>query len=214
MDSGYHVKLSLQLAAAVATGIATAQALAAAGPLTLNGSLVAAGVAVFDVPRRVAISTVGDSSGINFTVTGTNRQGRSITQTIKGPGTGLTVATTYDFKTVTSIVSSAAATGNVTAGTNATAASAPYVIDRIANPSIISAYLVSGAGDTSTVEVSYDDLTPYWDTEDPANPVTWSNPTITANNIAGPITMIRLAQSAGTALSSLTVTTPLKAGRV
>jgi hypothetical protein len=44
--------VTLQLVALVANGIALSQTPGAAGNLTLNGSLVTAGVAILDVARR------------------------------------------------------------------------------------------------------------------------------------------------------------------
>lgn len=98
--------------AADADGYAAAQAVAAAGNLTLDGAL--AGVA--DVPRNVVITSAGDDSGITFTVTGTDIYNHALTETITGADTAA-ASGKKAFKRVTQIAASAAAAGNVSAGT-------------------------------------------------------------------------------------------------
>jgi len=152
--------VSLQLAAAVSNGIAQSQAVAAAGNLTLNGSLVSGGVATMDVARRVIVASTGNESSVTFTVYGTSRDGVTQTDTITGVNIS-TVASTLDFKTVTRVAASAACAGNVTAGTNATGSS-PWIVD---NPFTASWYLAvavavdpSAGAVTYTVEHTYDDV--------------------------------------------------------
>ncbi len=207
---GYNVKLSLILAAADDDNIFTSAAVGGAGAIVLAGDLVTGTVATLDAPRRILITSSGDSSGMTFTVNGTDRNGKALTEVVTGPN-ATTGATTRDFATVTSVVASAAATGNIKVGTNATGSSNPYIVDRFINPAVISAYLALGAGDTAHIEVSYDDVAPYWEVEQTLP--TWVTATVTNNTIAGPITMIRLVQTAGTALSTLTVVTPMAFGR-
>ena len=117
MAPGLNV-LTLALAAANVTGITTSQALASAGNLTINGALTSAGVATFDVARRVGIASVGNDTGINWTVTGTDRNWRPQSETFAG-ASGATAQSTKDFKTVTQIYGSGAAASTVTAGTTA-----------------------------------------------------------------------------------------------
>ena len=110
------------LVAASANNIALSQTPAGAGALTLNGSTVTAGVATLDNPRRVLITTADTTH--TFTVTGATPSGSVISESL------LIVAgasyTAQDFKTVTSVTISGAATGAVTVGTNAIA-STPWV---------------------------------------------------------------------------------------
>jgi len=125
----HPITTTITLAAAVANGIAQNQTLGAAGTLTLNGSLVSGGVAVFDTPRRVTIHSAGNDSGRTFVVAGAARsQQGSIaqTETLTGANVG-DVATNLDFATVTSITASGATAAGVTAGTNGTA-SGPWVV--------------------------------------------------------------------------------------
>lgn len=103
--------------ALVANGIATAQAVAGAGNLTLNGSLVSGGVATFDVPRAVSVTSAnaGDTTQ-TATVYGTDAYGIPVVETISFNGAA-TVSGKKAFKTVTRIAISAAMAGNTSAGT-------------------------------------------------------------------------------------------------
>jgi hypothetical protein len=85
----------------------------------------------------VLITNVGNDSGITFTVTGTSLTGQSISQTLTGTSGG-NVATTLDFATVTSIVTSGSTSASgITVGTNGVAGSAWVRFDDYA-PSNIS----------------------------------------------------------------------------
>ncbi len=151
-------QITLAPADAVANGYALAQTLGAAGPLILNGSLVTGGVGIADVARRASITAVADETAKTFKFTGTNRFGQTITETIKGPGVGLTTFTTQDFKTVTSIAGSAALAGNVTAGTNQQVSSQWYPVDRVSSYNLgIQCDLIGAPAVTYTVEQTDDD---------------------------------------------------------
>ena len=164
---GHPVVTSVNLAAAVSTGIATSQSLPGAKGLSvnLNGSLVTGGAAVLDAPRRVIIASAGNDSGITFTVTGTRGSwwaSTAISETITG-GNIATVATTQDFLTVTSIVASGATASTITAGTNGTG-SGPWVVwDQYATDFQVSliGYILSGTP-TWGVEYTYDDVFGLW----------------------------------------------------
>lgn len=131
------------LAAASATNIRTASSIASGGAVTLNGALVSGGVATLDKPRRVLFTFASDETGKAFVVTGTNWSGQPISETVAGTAPG-TVATVLDYKTVTSIVASAASAGNVSIGTNAVAGSEWIYIDPWSLPNIALQINVSG----------------------------------------------------------------------
>lgn len=156
---------AVTLVAAVANGLATTQSLGAAGRLTLNGSKVTNSVGVLDAPRRVIITSAGNDSGITWTVTGTRGSwwaSTAVSETITG-GNVAAVATTQDFLTVTSIVSSGATASTVTAGTNATG-SGPWVVwDKYAGDFAVSIYgrVLSGSP-TWEIEYTYDDVFGLW----------------------------------------------------
>lgn len=99
-----------------ANGIYEAAAVAGAGALTLDGALVSGTVAAMDYARQISIDSAGNDSGITFTVTGTDGDGKALVEVITG-GNAAAVESAGYFKTITSIVASAAAAGNVTIGT-------------------------------------------------------------------------------------------------
>jgi hypothetical protein len=157
------------LATAAANNIALSQTPAGAGALTLNGSLVTAGVATLDNPRRVLITTA-DTTTV-FTVTGTTPTGAGISESFK-----VVAGASYtgqDFKTVTSITVNQGTTAAVTVGTNGIA-STPWVrLDEWADPH--TSIQCNATGTVSyTVQFSNDDP------NDPTSPVlpsamTWIN---------------------------------------
>lgn len=158
---GRPISTTVALAAAVANGYATTQSLGAAGPLTLNGSLVAAGAGVPDAPRRVIITSAGNDSGLLWTITGTQRMQQNsapLVEVIAGANVGA-AASTQDFATVTSIVGNKATASTVTAGTNGTG-SGPWVPwSNYADDFQVSCAgnVVSGAP-TWQVDYTYDDI--------------------------------------------------------
>jgi hypothetical protein len=158
---GRPISETVTLVAAVANGYATTQALGAAGPLALNGSLVTGGVGVPDAPRRVIITSAGNDSGITWTITGTQRSQQNsspLVEVIKGANIGV-AASTQDFATVTSIVGSGATAGNVTAGTNGTG-SGPWVpwSDYAVDFQVSCAGNVLSGAPTWQVDYTYDDV--------------------------------------------------------
>lgn len=114
---GIVITRSKALAAASANCICLSQTPGAAGNLTLNGSSVVNGVAVLDTARRVLLTFAANETGHTFVVYGTNSSNSLIQESIAGTTAG-TVYTNQDFKTVTRISISAAATGAIQAGTN------------------------------------------------------------------------------------------------
>lgn len=182
----------LQLAAAVANGIALSQAVAGAGNLTLAGSLATGGVATMDVARRVLVATAGNDVARSFTVYGTDRNGNAQSEIVTAIPNTTSKATVRDYKTVTRIAVDAATAGNITVGTNATGSS-EWVVDdflRCATWALAIAASVTGTV-TYTVEHTYDDPNkggtslvpdPYQFSMEAASyvpPRVWANPTLT-----------------------------------
>lgn len=212
--------VQLQLAAAVANGICQSQKPAAAGPLTLNGSLVANGAATMDVGRRVAVASNGNDASVVFTITGTNQSGAPISGTV----TGLNASSDYtalDFATVTSVTASAATAGNITVGTNGTGSS-PWVVDDYTRPdwSLRVGVSIASGSVTYTVEHTYDDpndtgmslaASPQqWSVEAASYvpPLAWPDQTLVGMSARGettfrdgPIMAHRLTITAGTGLA-------------
>lgn len=163
------VTISRTLAAAVANAICLAQTTAGAGNLTINGGSASSGVATLDAQRKVGIASTGNLSAVNFTVYGTDQNGRSINETIAGPNNN-TVSTTLDFYTVTRVAVNGAVGTNVTVGTTGVGASQPIPLDLYLQAGSTVSVNVTGTLNY-TVQVTNDDV--YSNT----NPTWSSHPT-------------------------------------
>lgn len=105
------VYVSKNLIAASSNGIATFSS-GLTAPTSLNSSGLG-------TARRIQIAaSSGSESGATFTITGTNQGGQTISETLTGPTSNVAVATTQDFLSVSSIVSSSAINSQVIIGTN------------------------------------------------------------------------------------------------
>lgn len=160
------------LATADDDGVAQNQTPGAAGNLTLNGALVSGGVATFDVPRRVLLTTAADESGKTVTVTGTDRSGQTQTETLTGPNatTGYTVK---DFKTVTQVAVSAAFTGNIKVGTNGVGSSRWVSLNYNAGAFEVAVAVKVTGSVVYTVEKTHDNIAGYYS---PGVGVVWNSP--------------------------------------
>lgn len=109
---------NLTLATPDADGISVAQQLGGAGNLTITGALASGGVATLGTKEahQVGIASAGNLSALTFTVTGTDVDGRTISEAIAGPNNN-TVETTKYFKTVTQVAVNGAVGTDVTVGT-------------------------------------------------------------------------------------------------
>ena len=103
-------------AAAAATSVCAAQAIAAAGNATINGTQASGGAVTFGTVRNVTVvsSGAGDTTQ-TVTVTGTDYYGQAQTQTISLNGT-TSVGSLKTFKTITQVAVSAALAGNLSVG--------------------------------------------------------------------------------------------------
>jgi len=110
-------------------GISVAETLGAAGSFTIGGALSSGGSVTFTQPQHVTAYAAGANTGITITVTGTDRYGNALAETITGPGAGATVATTQNFATVSDVAASAATTGAVEIGVDGTCESQWFVIN-------------------------------------------------------------------------------------
>lgn len=203
MGIGSHRELSLQFSAADADLIVEAETLVGAGSFTLT---TAAGVTLTPA-QRVVITSVGNDSGLTFTVTGTDWNGSTITEDVTGANAG-SVTTTRNFASVTSVASDGATADDVTVGTNETGETDAHIIGVKGN-SIHHLKLVEGSGNQSIPEISFDDLNPAWNIDGGAG-ATWQEYELDENGIGKleGATMIRLKTTAGTALSTLKIVTP------
>ena len=117
------------LAAPNAANIAGSQTPSGAGNLTLTAGAIAGTTP--DTARRVLVTTNADESANTFTIYGTDWNNNPVSETMTGPNhtTGYTV---YDYRTVTKISISGAASAAVTVGTNGIASSRPIFLDTFA----------------------------------------------------------------------------------
>ena len=159
------------LVAASANNIALSQT-PNAGNFTLNGALVAGGVATLDTPRRVLFTPAADESANTFTVTGTNWSGQPISETLAGAN-ATAFYTVLDYATVTRITITNNAAGAITVGTNGVASSPWVHLDEWALPQV--ALQCNASGTVSyTVQQSLDSPNSTNYMLSPAN-MTWIN---------------------------------------
>ena len=99
-----------------ATAVCAAQAIAAAGNATINGTTASGNVATFNCCRNVSIvSSSASDTTQTVTVTGTDYWGQAQTALLTINGT-TTVNGTKGFKTITKVAVSAAFVGNLSVG--------------------------------------------------------------------------------------------------
>lgn len=163
------VRQVLTQAAASTTSIALAQTLAAAGPLTINGALAAtssvasggiittntyANLVAPNAPQtQVTLTSSGNDSAVNFTITGTDYRGIVVSEVLAGPNAD-TVTSVNSYATIISVVASAAVSSAVSAGNAGTGSSPVVVVDKYANPFDVTISLTEGVG-TWNVTVQY-----------------------------------------------------------
>ena len=107
------IQKTINIAAADADGVATAQTPADGVNLTINGALATGGVATLLYPGKVTLYSASNLSTVVFTVTGLvlNQDGTRTVQSeaLVGPNNG-TVTSTLTFVTVTSVAVATAST--------------------------------------------------------------------------------------------------------
>jgi hypothetical protein len=204
------------LAAAVATGVCQSQ-VPGTGALNMNGALVVNGVAVFDQARQLAFVSTGSNVASTFTITGTDAFGAAQSEALVG-GNNSTVVSTKNYKTVTSITSSAPSAGSLTVGTNNSPAitSSQWVrFDDYGDAGV--AIQINAVGTTNiTVQQTLDDPNSPTNPVAPAN-VTWMphpDATLVAAALVGPAglqgnyaykpTFARLLLNSGTGTATAT----------
>jgi len=109
-------------------GISVAQTTAGAANLTITGALATASVATLDLPRKVGVYCAADINTVIFTITGTDRLGDALVDTVTGVNAS-TVLTSYDFATVTKVATSAAVGTNCEVGSGDAFATGWYPVD-------------------------------------------------------------------------------------
>ncbi len=147
--------LAIAPAAAVTNDICLSQTVASAIALTLNGAK--AGL-TFDFARKLDLASAGNVSGVNFTIVGTDANGRAITEVKAGPS-GNTVQSVNFYSTVTSITASGTMGAvNMTVGTSDDLATPIYPLDNYDKIAAqVAVELVSGTA-TFSVQETYSEL--------------------------------------------------------
>ena len=128
----------------------TAAQLAGAGAITLLAT--AAGPFA---PQRVVIASVGDDTGVDFTITGLDQNGVSQSEVLDGVSGGTATSAKY-YTSITSIVSDGATAGNITIGLDGLAVFM-MPVDAYAAGHMVAVSLVSGSG---TFSVSHGYVNP------------------------------------------------------
>ncbi len=194
------------LAAAAVAAIAASQTTAGAGNLLINGSLASGGVATLAAQQVVGITSAGNDSAVNFTVTGTDDQGRVISQTIAGPNIN-TVQTTLNFRTVTSIAVSAAVASAVTVDTLQIGASTEVPLDQYITVLNISIAVEVTGTVNYTVQYTFDDI--FGGAPGPFNWLNFTSMTGQAANANGtlisPVRAVRLLNNSGAGTAKMLV---------
>ena len=154
------------LATAAADNNISASQSPGSGAILINGSAATAGVATIDavtstnlaIGRRVILTSGGNDTGINFTVTGKNGSGNIVSDTFAGASGGA-AQSNLDFVTVTGITASGSVATTLKAGTNGVGSSPWLTWNYQVNPPInlgFAVELVSGAVNF-TVQYTFDD---------------------------------------------------------
>jgi len=115
------VTITADTVALDADGISVAAAVGNNAALTIGGALASGGSVTLSHGRVVTILSAGDDSAKSFTVTGTDVNGDSQTESITGANAGTATGAAY-FLTISGISAVGNPAGNVSAGVNGSAA--------------------------------------------------------------------------------------------
>jgi hypothetical protein len=202
----HRIQQTRTLAAGVVGAIAASQTLGAAGPLLINGSLASGGVATMVAQQQIGITSTGNLSAINFTITGTDGYGRTVSEVLAGPNNA-TVKSVLNYLTVPSIVASAAVATAVTVDTVASGASGEIPCDVYLKPFQLALTVEITGTANVTAQFTTDDVFGA-----APGPFTWfpiaglTGITATAaQSLVAPVTAVRLLTNsgAGTAIFSV-----------
>jgi hypothetical protein len=116
MEINAYGPLRLTPTAVDADGVCASQS-PAAGAILINGAFATGGVATITNTgaHLVRLTSGGDDSGITFTITGTDSDGRAVSETVAGTNASNSDTTKY-FKTITGITHTGTVAGTVIVG--------------------------------------------------------------------------------------------------
>lgn len=206
------IYVSRALAAASGNNICLSQTPGGAGNMILNGASVVAGIAVLDAQRHVLFTPVADETGHNFTITGTDENGMVISEVLAGTN-ATPFSSILNYKTVTSIAISAAATGAITVGTNGVGESVAIPLDLYLTPfnPTLAFEVLSGA---LNVDVQYTNDDPFAAAFLTTATVWTAISSLTGKSayadasLSAPVSAVRLKTNSGTGTGRLIVRQP------
>lgn len=201
-------------------GICAAQTVAGAGAIIINGALLDAAtfnlqpsVRQVDLPgiqRVVSLTSTGNLSAANITITGTKVSGAAVTETRAGPNNN-TVETTAEFHTITSVTTDAAIGTAIKVGTGSTGVTNWLMTNSNVSPFAVTVAVTIVATSSVTVQDTPDDVITN------TSPTVYNHPTLSTiaasaeSNYAYPARFIRgkMVSSSG---SGSFVLTAIQAG--
>lgn len=172
------VSITKTLAAGIVNGIAQGQSAAAAGNLTLNGTLVTGGVANLGSQRRVVITSAGNDTGKTATIVGAVDSGSR--REVINLGSAAAVVSVNDFLTVGTIAVSGSIASTVTVGTNGTGSTDWIMPNFHLTPFDVTIDTELSGSVTYNIETTQDN---YWDAV-PSPPTINVHPVVSAGTAA------------------------------
>ena len=169
------------------------------------------GTALLPFATQGTITSANDQTAVNFTFFGFNANGQPYTETITGPGAGLTTATVGFFSAITQVTSSAA-TSAASVGNSGSVVSPWVVVDYFEAPFDIGVQCVLTGSANYGVQVTLDDVfggIPYRTTNLTALPAPAANLATATTSQVGAITApcraVRLNITSGVGSLAMTV---------
>lgn len=208
------IRIKIAPAATSTTAIAAAQTLGAAGNMVLATAPTFATVTqpvtgatqAIAVARKITLTSTGNISGVNFTITGLSADGIVQSEVLAGPNNNTVTSTLYYQSPPTSIAADAAVATNTSAGMSLFALG-PVVLDR-SIPRVSIQVTVTGTINY-TVQFSEDD--PYqtavllnWLTSTDANLVSQTGNSL--GNAVTPLALVRLISNSFSTGATATLT--------
>jgi hypothetical protein len=201
--------------AAVTTAIATAQTLAGAGSLVIDGTLLdlpatmqgVRRVILPGIERTVSLTSAGNLSAVNITITGKDLRGATVTETRAGPNAN-TVFTTALFHEIDSVSTNGALGTAMSVGTGDTGATNWLETDQHADPVNLTVALAI----TATASVTVQDTPADVNAAAPVAAEIFNHPTLagvtasTESNYAFPPRYVRGVMNSSSGAGAFTMT--------
>lgn len=186
------------LVAAAVGAVCAAQTTGGAANLLINGSLASGGVATMAAQQLLGFTSAGNIAAVVFTITGTDDQGRVISETVTGVNAN-TVRTVLNYRTVTSIAASAAVGTNVTVDTVQAGASTEVPLDIYVTTFNVNLVAEVTGTINYTVQYTFDDI--FGGAPGPFNWINHSQLTAQTGNangtLVGPTRAVRVLTNSG-----------------